>query len=633
MNPELEKILYPPIDTPLQYWKLYWKHYIDKLCSLDDYGIHFDNPHFILNDIIAEIKYNSFRNCENRRLFKEILGKSIKKDSVFAKLYGKQCEIAFNNWDSSPIYVETICVSIIRSMNKSEFLNGIAQELTKLISQECTLSSEIEKNIRFYTDLFVTEFICLGVDVNDIKGFINNDKICAAEGGYVVFAEDEFYELKRSNFNTKEEYYDAVYKRYEAQTGKEYINLILNHYNVEPKDSQVLLRLSGVKGPIDTYCQGIHIYSTDKKKYLSEHHICKIEEPDDNFCFVNIAVPVKHRYFHTTISIAEEKANEILDFLAFSFSQDKEVTISRQFFVIVIDGNECGSSNSFEGDLEREKVVREVNSLNLGNISNMLSDVLVRYGNQSSMNGDDFRRISKSIHWYGKAKHSDRYEDKLLYSWIAIESILKADETIRANIIHNEKERNILNLSKIFCSEAMTRNRFYSYAMETYLYLIRTTQDYNNCFGFSDELIKKANLDIKAGDKYYVSTFFDCLPQICEEIKDKMYKEELSELQNFYSDKSIIKEFKNKVSEDVTLIYRLRNLIAHNATYSPFQTKLYAYKANFLCGTLIHAIIYGCSKYNLDVNHAILQIHFECRLFETDIDNRMNEYKHGDKDS
>ncbi len=179
----------------------------------------------------------------------------------------------------------------------------------------------------------------------------------------------------------------------------------------------------------------------------------------------------------------------------------------------------------------------------------------------------------------------------------------------------------------------MTRNRFYSYAMETYSYLIRTTQDYNNYFGFSDELIKKANLDVKAGDKYYVSTFFACLPQICDEIKDKMYKEELSELQNFYSDKSIIKEFMNKVSEDVTLIYRLRNLIAHNATYSFFQTKLYAHKANFLCGILIHSIIYACSKYNLDVNHAILQIHFECRLFETDIDNRMNEYKHGDKDS
>lgn len=627
MKEFLREVFNYPTDTPLKFWLKYWVSHIKDLCALDNYSTQLDNPHFIINDIVTEIKYHSFQNSDNRKLFKDLLGKCLCSDEVFSNLYRTQCGLALNNWDTSPLYVDSICKNILQSMDKGDYINAIAKKLKQSICKSDNLSEKINSAICLYTDLLITETLCLGFDINDIKNFINEDDVLTDESGQVLIAPETSYELDQTKFNTKELYYEALSKRLKERSIDDYINNIMTHFNKQPKEGHVLLRLTGIKGSCDLHIQDIHIYSVDKATYLKSGHISKIEKPESNFKFVNIAVPISHRFFYTSVNIAKEKANSILDFLSLNINLEQELSVSKDFTAIEVDGEQYESMQSVEDDIKHDRFYRDMRSYDLSNIADKLPDLLKDFSNQNIINNETFRKIANATHWYKKAVFSDKYEDKLLYSWIAIESILKVGDHVKANIISQEKERNILNLTKRLCSCIITHNRFYSYARNTYLYLIRSTQEYDNYFDFSPRVIENAKLYLKPGNKIELADFFNNLSYIIDEINDKVYKCELIQLHSFYKDGNGIKEFTNMVCNDITLIYRHRNLIAHNAVYSQFQTKLYAYKAQFICKSLIQAVRYYCNEYGYDVDNSLLHIYTEQQIFESNIDNKIRLLK------
>lgn len=452
MNDNLRKILRYPTDSPLKFWLKYWDSYIKELCDLNRYDIKLDSSHFILSDVVTEIKYNNFKNADNRKLFKDLLGKNIKTDEVFAHLYGSQCSLALIQWDKSPLYVKTMCENILNSMHDFEYLNALSRKLVQVISANNELTEEVKQTICNYTQLFVTELICLGIDAKDISRLIDEDNVCIAEGGRVIAAADSVYELSINNYNDKEAYYEAISERLEKREAIDYVNNIMRHFNARPREGHVILRLLGIKGSVDHHIQGIHLYSIDKATYLKDTHLCKIEDADSTTTFVNIAVPISHRFFHTSVNSARVISNRVVDYLSLNIETSTKISISNQYAAIAIDGKECGFSESVTDDLEKAAFYRDIESYNITRISDQLPDFLNDLSASEAIEEDSFRTISNAIHWHKKAVESSNMEDKLLYSWIAIESILKVEESIRANIIPNEKERNILNLSRLLCS-------------------------------------------------------------------------------------------------------------------------------------------------------------------------------------
>ena len=627
MNDNLRKILKYPTDSPLKFWLKYWDSYIKELCDLNRYDIKLDSSHFILCDVVTEIKYNNFKNADNRKLFKDILGKNIKTDAVFAHLYGSQCSLAFKQWDISPLYVKSMCENILNSMQNFEYLNALSKKIVQVVSPSNVLTEDVKQTICYYTQLFVTELICLGIDAKDIRSLIDEDNVCTTESGRVITAADSVYELSRKDYNNKEQYYEAISERLEKREAIDYVNNIMRHFNAQPREGYVILRLLGLKGCVDYHIQGIHLYSIDKATYLKETHLSKIEDADCTSTFVNIAVPVSHRFFNTSVNSARVIANRVVDFLSLNIDTSTNISISNQYAAIAIDGKECGFSESVTDDLEKTAFYRDIESYNITRISEQLPYFLNDLSASEAIEEDSFRTISNAIHWHKKAVESSNMEDKLLYSWIAIESILKVEESIRANIIPNEKERNILNLSRLLCSLIISINAFYSLAKSNYIHLVESTQNHDNYFDLSSETIESARLNLKAGERIDLAALFNNLPTIIAEMNDEVYKSDLIRLEEFYKNKNGFVDFKKHISNDITLIYRLRNLIAHNAVYSPYQTKLYAYKAQFICGSLIHAIRHYFNKYKLGLGDALLRIYTECTLFEEKIEIHIKSMK------
>lgn len=110
-------------------------------------------------------------------------------------------------------------------------------------------------------------------------------------------------------------------------------------------------------------------------------------------------------------------------------------------------------------------------------------------------------------------------------------------------------------------------------------------------------------------------------------MNDEVDKRELIKMGVFYEDVNGIRAFKNAICNDITLIYRLRNMIVHNAVCPEFQIKLYAYKAQFICGSLIQAIRFHYNKSGLDIDNALLDIYTQCQLFENNISTHIKRLK------
>lgn len=624
MNDRIKEILDYPTDTPLKFWLKYWDHRIKELCDLDDYGIQLNSPHFLLSEIISEIEHNDFANKDNRSLFKELLGRILKLDCAFSELYKVETGVALKNWDNSPLVVKTILEKILLSMNEHHYLNQIVDKLQCILEIEQKLNENIKNEICLYTDLFIQEFVCLGVNIEDVSSLIKEDTVLMAEGCNVIICEDSFYELQRKDFASEEEYHKAVSVRYKFRSAKEYISNILTHFHKEAKNGHVILRLLGVKGSISYHFQDVHLYSIDMATYLPKECLNEIEKPD-SYQYVNVAVKVKHKFLNTSINYARHRVESLLDYLSFNIRSKDKLSISKQFAAIVVDGQVCGSHHSVEDDVNHMRQHRDLMAFDLTSYGDNINDWLKEFTENSDISNNTFKEISKSTHWYIKAKCATKFEDKLLYSWIALESILKVSNSIRVNI--NPKDSSIINVAKVICSSVMARNKFYSYANNMYTHLVMTTQQFNNYYGFTSKTIESAKLNIQPGDKIELTKFFVELPRLIAEINDEIFKRNLIALQSFYEDKKCIIDFKSLVSDDVTLIYRLRNMIVHNAVCPEFIIKLYAYKAQFISGSLIQAVRYHYNKHGMDIGNTLLKIYSEYQILESNISSEIKRLK------
>lgn len=624
MNDRIKEILDYPTDTPLKFWLKYWDHRIKELCDLDDYGIQLNSPHFLLSEIISEIEHNDFANKDNRSLFKELLGRILKLDCAFSELYKVETGVALKNWDNSPLVVKTILEKILLSMNEHHYLNQIVDKLQCILEIEQKLNENIKNEICLYTDLFIQELVCLGVNIEDVSSLIKEDTVLMAEGCNVIICEDSFYELQRKDFASEEEYHKAVSVRYKFRSAKEYISNILTHFHKEAKNGHVILRLLGVKGSISYHFQDVHLYSIDMATYLPKECLNEIEKPD-SYQYVNVAVKVKHKFLNTSINYARQRAESLLDYLSFNIRSKDKLSISKQFAAIVVDGQVCGSHHSVEDDVNHMRQHIDLMAFDLTSYGDNINVWLKEFTENSDISNNTFKEISKSTHWYIKAKCATKFEDKLLYSWIALESILKVSNSIRVNI--NPKDSSIINVAKVICSSVMARNKFYSYANNMYTHLVMTTQQFNNYYGFTSKTIESAKLNIQPGDKIELTKFFVELPRLIAEINDEIFKRDLIALQSFYEDKKCIIDFKSLVSDDVTLIYRLRNMIVHNAVCPEFIIKLYAYKAQFISGSLIQAVRYHYNKHGMDIGNTLLKIYSEYQILESNISSEIKRLK------
>lgn len=625
MNPQLRIALGLPDNTPLKFWLRYWNESTSNYTKLNQFDIQLDNPHFLIEDILSEIEYNNFQNSDNREYFRSALGRCLKEDPAFASICKTQCTLALKDWNSSSLYIRSLSQEMLKCINE-KYVEVIIGKLIQIIDDSITLTSSLKKQICKFTNLLISEFISQGISAQDITDFINDNEVFIDEAGNIRAVNDSFHDIRKESFSNEDEYHIAIHEYLKKRKAKDFLENLYKQYTKESKKGYVLFRVKGVKGKTNFKFQGVHFYSIENTKYIKDKHaFSDIEKAQKDFNFINLAVPVEHKYFNTSKEYALSKATEVLDYLSLDLDTSKKISIDKQIITLVIDGHENGWSHDKTADPSFDEFITKIESIDLSNIHEEISRITLEL--QNHIAEKDLRKISNAVHWYNKAKTAERDEDILLYSWIAIESLLKTNNLVREAINRDNNSINTLSIIQEICSGIMLHNKFYNYAYNYYAYIIRNTTHNDNYFDIPSNIIEKANLFHKERGKVLISQFFNNLKEIKDNVNSEILKYELEELDEFYSSKDHSYKYIKEIKNDILLIYRLRNLISHNATYSKTQTKLYGYKARVLCGNLIQAIRHHCQKYSISVDDALVRLHTDHLQFMANIEQEMKSFK------
>ncbi len=632
MREEIRKILGLPIKEPIEYWVKYWKHFIGALLDESNYDVVLDSPRFLIDNIISEIEYNDFRNKENREFFKNQLSIWNMQDVVFSKLFNGKVKLLLNRWNSeSTRYLLSICKQISADLDKGTYFDALLEHLIDIIESTSSLDYAHKKDINKYTELIVAEFIASGFVAEDIKSLANDIKnIIRAEGGDILCAPDTYKGLNKDYYANNDLYYEAIEKVIANRTIAERVSVLKDTYYIEPKDCYVLIRLEGIKGNIDCKIGDVDIYTPHKKKYITEiSTLSKIEQVAPERNFTNAAIPVKHKMPHSSIAYAIQQLETVIDLLALTYNNSAPIKYSYNNISIVENGGFIYGTNLSHGNddaqSKHQEFTRYMGCLDLSNRDKELKTVGMRFSAINDNQTQNAVKLKIAAHWFQKGKYAQLPEDKLLFHWIAIESLLKTDDTVRFNIAG--KDGYLIHTIQKIAIAILLKRYFRDYCISTYLYINRLTQNGDNYFDISHEIIDKASLNMKTGDKVDVSKFLNNIAEIESGINDEILKTELRELSIFYEDGKCIKNKELEIKNDILLIYRLRNLISHNAVYPRYLIGFYANKVQKISGEVIRYLIEKYRTSDIGIDDILIDTISDYDEFVLNIDTELLKLK------
>ena len=634
MQDHVRKILKLPINTPIEYWDKYWTHFTESLEEKDNYNVTLDSPRFLIENIISEIKYNNLKNKENGTLFRAQLSDWDKKEIVFNKLFHNKVALLQQKWgENTSQYLLSICEKINTEFIKGAYFDGLIDHLIKIISEANSIEYNIKKEINLYTGLIVAEFIASGFVINDIKSASHNiPDIIMDTHENVVAAPDSYKEFNREDYESEELYYTAIKEYIENRNIKERISVLKDYYHIEPKECFVLFRLQGLKGDIDQMIDDINIYAPHLKQYITEKpSLSKIEDIiSSDRKHINVAVPVNHKMVSSSIAYAKQKLEKIIDLLSLSYNTSTPIKYCQDDISIIENGRYIAGINinifNKEELSEHQEFVAYMESLDVSYIKKDSTRLCERFIAINKEKSHDVQRIANAAHWYQKGKYARNAEDKLLFHWISIESLLKTEISLRCNIT-GLKEPTLLQVVQKIAASIIVKKHFFNYCIDTYISINYQTQLYDNYLDIPDEIIKKASLNMNAGDRVHVSKFFYNIRDIQNNINDEILKIKIKEIDNFYNNDEGVKKKEQEISNDIILIYRLRNLITHNAVYSKYLIDIYANKAQYISGSIIRYLIDEYRKEKLSFEDILIAVSSKYDEFKFNINNEINKLK------
>lgn len=146
-----------------------------------------------------------------------------------------------------------------------------------------------------------------------------------------------------------------------------------------------------------------------------------------------------------------------------------------------------------------------------------------------------------------------------------------------------------------------------------------------NYFGLPETIINDAALNLKPYDKYKLRSFYDHLPQIIENINDDVFKNEIERVYNFYTLDGF-DEYEKNLSRNITLIYRFRNLIAHNATFPQYIIKYYAEDIEMITLRIVRKLIDVCRINETTLENTILNCVIKYDIFKSNLRDNIQKF-------
>jgi hypothetical protein len=620
---------FEPVSSISEYWYKYWRHRVRAIENADRFGCSIQSPRFLLESIVFEISHEKAMNPLLSDYFKSELGKW-QKQGTFKSLYGKQCALALRRWNDKPILVSTICKSILHRMDNGEYYRAILNNLVSALCNAEPYSVENRKQIHLYTDILIAEFISKGYCLEDIESMIYHPQVMMAASFDVIIADEEVCGINRYDYTTKEEYHAALTEYFKGLSIKERVEILNIYYEKDAINAFVLIRLKGIKGKIDAFFDGINLYSLDdsenSKRYIKSLSTDNnIEKSNSDIIFVNAAIPVKHKGNNSSIQYAIIKLRSVLAPIQVWMGIDTPIAYSEKNITIVENEQEIFVKHL---ELEGSSMTRYAETIERNSYHDITDECDTIH--QLSQDLQTLQTLSKSHYlklgnaakWIQNAKNATNYSDKLIFSWFAIECLIKLPESYKQTIVEDSKN-GILDFVHSIVSSIVVRNRYYHYRNEIFDSIYWNFERGDNRYNLPND-IREILIDSK---KVEYAMIFEKIPVVISSTTNERLIDELVPFMEFYnkSGKGLMK-FRHSIKNELTYIYCLRNHIVHNATVIDNQLKYYSNRSLYYANSLFNAILSVSTSNHLNVEDAIIKISADCEIFFGEVDSLLKKY-------
>lgn len=589
------------IELKIEYWQDIWQDLIKNFRN-KSFGLNLYSPHILIDDIITEIEDNHLKNSDNKKYFYKKISLYLEKDEVIKSEFHSDFNLlrkSFNHNRNN--YVLSLCYKIREKFKGGIYFKKNLELIETLILDTEDIDINFVNKLHYYSQNLITEFVKKSYVLEEIKKFLKyifEDHKLIKDSLMTDFP----HPIKSENFLDKDgqlkfkEYDNEIIKYLDSLTNKERINSLYLYFSRQPEIVKYIFYVKGIKGEIDKKIMGVHFYHISKRIFSSEkfafEDLQEFEKSERKY--VQVAVEVPYLMAKSSLNIAKNKVENVLDILSCYINFKTEVSVNYSSFLIVNkSGNPLYSTFS---NSNSDSIITFNNAIDLNDIENTLEKVenLNFLWDTEVENDETLSKIKNALHWHHKAEQSKRDEDKILNYWIAIENLFNSNENL-INDIFNDSNRSKFQLIQEIVSSHQIFKKIYNYGWELYYHFKSKVFQLHPNDRIPKELIESAQLNHIVGETVYLKNFIKKLPELKEFENNLFIQEKIDSVVDFYNDskhtKHIIIQHIEQTKDDLLMIYRLRNLIVHNAHYDNTLLPYYLWKIKLFSGFLIRKFI------------------------------------------
>lgn len=609
----------------IEYFQLYWVDYIASLMEGDNVDEHLESPRMLLNDIIAEIVYNKFKNNENVQYFKNELSKWYNKDIALKSISGTDIQNAlkYHFHEKHQKILLEICKKILVDLDRGNYVDQLFDVLLNRLESCQEITNKSKEYIRTYTKLIIAEFVSKGYDLHDIQDYSYDiHGVIIVAGGKVISAPDTYFEINKEQFSSEELYFNAVSNRILQRSNAEILTSIKQRYYEKPIDAHIIMGLSYIKGVNEVNIGDVTIYSPAVKRFVKTLEGCPIEKESryQNLC---AAVPIKYIGLHSAIKKAQHKMDEVLEMLSIYYDREDTIKYDLGKYYVVKDRDIIAESHS-----RAEKGMRNIDdfhiyakAMNVDILNNDQDDISALFQRLQLLSDETTRsRLKNALHWCRSANLAITNEERLLHSWFALEGLLTVSEDVKACLTSNHYGK-IEEIKNIVV--AVLGNRIFQEKCLAVYFEILWRLQHKQCLNIPKDIMEHAGLNITVGDKYQFDRFVRCAEELSNNITDELLKDKLHKISRFYKSIDGYDDEIRRLMTNIQNIYRYRNLIVHNAIISVETTQYYTHIAYRICREVIGKLLKVCTDSNITIEQAILRLIIDYQCYYSKLPERI----------
>lgn len=557
------------------------------------------NPNVVIGLIVEELNGNN--NSRNLKFFKEKLGTFLKEDIVIKEQYGDLIKKILEHILSDKSFTLELCKKLKNELKNGKYAKLCYKRLMKLLVSNESLQ-DTKNEIKYLTNVLIIELAIYGYSpkkISELIGEIFDD--------YKIYENNLFItkfpipkKIENETNEIKVEYMDAltIYDRFK----------ILDKYFEKKKEKiYYVVIIKGISGKnVNIKINNVHIYNYklfpqfefEKEDNKNERSILWEKAQEEfNKNEVHCSICIERIDANNSIEYVKKQLNNAIDVIHIYHNVECIIEADFSNYLVFNKDKELFSEGGTVEDKDEFK--QDVKSLHYDYLdSRKLYKIYKKYEKNIIDNNNDVSKIIRnSSRYFRKGKEAKASEDKILNYWICIENLFQVEQKFPKNILVSEEDDKkyniIISLMPYFFARKNIPNLYWKYW--NIFYNKVNVYNYGD-FGIeiSKELLKKCQFS--QTQRINLFGFIDNIEELKESLNNEVDIDNLEEINNILFDNNMANNFLNdneiNLRDMLLLIYRLRNMIVHNAHYNITFLDYYARQIEKIAAEALRTIIF-----------------------------------------